>query len=97
MAVVESTYKAEIARINFRLPNAIKEQIERAAAISGKTLTDFAVAALAATASQVLETSQITTLSDRDRDLFLKLIDGTTQPTDALKRAAANHKRLIKR
>lgn len=86
-----------IARLNFRLPNEVKEVIERAAVASGLTVTDFAISALVNSANQVLERHQTRTLSDRDRDLFLALLDSDQQPNEALKKAAREYKRYMKR
>ncbi len=85
----------EEARLNFRLKPDIKERIEKAAAVTGKTLTEFAVTALADTAEEVLERYRVTRLSDRDRDIFLAILDRSSEPNQALKRAAKTHKRLI--
>lgn len=86
-----------ITRLNFRLPNEIKEVIERAAAVSGMTVTDFAINALVNSANEVLERHQTRTLSDRDRDVFLALLDSDQEPNESLKRAAKDYKRYMKR
>ena len=84
------------ARINVRLRTDIKERIERAAVISGQSLTDFAITTLVETADEVLEKHQTTMLSDRDRDIFLKMLSEKAQPNAKLRRAAKTHERLIK-
>ena len=83
------------SRLNFRLPSDVKEVIERAAAVSGLTVTDFAINALVNSANEVLEHHQMRKLSDRDRDLFLALLDADEEPNDALRGAVEAHKRLI--
>ena len=85
----------EDARLNVRLRHDIKDRIEKAAAIRGKSLTEFAVAALTDVADDVLQHHQMTQLSDRDRDRFLALLDAPPRPNAALKRAAKTHRRLI--
>ena len=86
----------EIARLNFRLPPEAKEKIERAAVVSGLTTTDFAIHALVNSADEVLERYHVTTLSDRDRDIFLKMLDSPPPPNEALKKAAKRYKQTIK-
>jgi len=86
-----------IARLNFRLPNEVKEVIERAAVVSGLTVTDFAINALVNSANEVLERHQTRTLSDRDRDVFLALLDSDQEPNERLKQAAKDYKRYMKR
>lgn len=83
------------ARLNIRVRPDIKDRIEKAANISGKTLTDFAVSALSETADEVLEHYHATELSNHDRDIFLNVLDQKSRPNKLLVRAAKTHKRLI--
>jgi len=85
------------ARLNFRVRPDIKERIEKAARVAGKSVTDFAVAALVDTADEVLEHHYATELSNRDRDVFLALLNRHDKPNKLLKRAAKTHKRLIEK
>ena len=88
----------QAARLNFRLPPEIKEKIENAAIVSGGTVTDFAITALANTAQEVLEKHHTTVLSDRDRDIFLAMLENPPEPNEALKKAVEEYKkRIIKR
>ena len=73
-----------LARINFRLPNEMKEVVERAATVSGLTLTDFAIQALLERAHEVLREYEARQLSDRDRDLFLSWLDEEPVPHEVL-------------
>lgn len=86
---------SEIARLNFRLPPEAKEKIERAAVASGLTVTDFAVHALINSADEVLERHHARKLSNRDRDVFLALLDADDEPDEALKSAFQAHDELI--
>ena len=86
------------ARLNFRLPPEIKERVEAAALVSGVTVTDFAITALAERSEEVLEKHQTTILSDRDRDIFLEMLENPPAPNEALKKAVKEYKkRVIKR
>lgn len=84
-----------IARLNFRLPHEAKSKIERAALAEGLTVTDFAIHALVDVANEVLERHHNRKLTDRDRDIFLALLDTGDEPNDALRNAFASHKELI--
>src|ERR1700761_5713905 len=84
--------KPQTARLNFRLPPEIKEIIENAALVSGITVTDFAIIALANTAQEVLEKHQARVLSNRDQDIFLALLEDESEPNEALKKAAREYK-----
>lgn len=94
MPVIEKQ-RNEVARLNFRLPPDAKEKIERAAAASGLNVTDFAVHALTNFADEVLERHHTRVLSDRDRDIFLALLDADDEPNEALRSAFSAHKELI--
>jgi len=92
MARVSLT-KTKTDRMHFRLPQDIKERVEKAAAVSGQTITDFAVSVLANSASEVLDRHETRRLSARDRDVFLAVLDAETEPNQALKNAAKAYKR----
>ena len=85
------------ARLHFRLPPEVKEVVERAAVASGLTVTDFAINALRDSAQEVLERQESRTLLDRDRDLFLALLDSPAKPNAALRDAVKSHQRLIRK
>lgn len=84
------------ARINFRLPGELKLTIEQAAAELGQTVSDFSVSTLLREARDVLQQSQQTRLTDRDRDTFLAALEAAdTQPNPALKNAAKRNKKRL--
>jgi uncharacterized protein (DUF1778 family) len=85
----------EMARMHFRLPSNVKEVIERAAVVSGQSVTDFAVASLLETANEVLERQHVRMLTDRDRDIFLAMLDSEDGPNEALRKAAADYNRYM--
>ena len=84
-----------VSRLNFRLPIELKEKIERAAVVSGVTVTDFAISALVNSADNVLEKHQNRILSDRDRDIFLAMIENPPEPNEALKKAVQEYKKRV--
>ena len=82
------------ARLDFRLTRRSKQLIDKAAGLTGQTTTEFAVTALVDKARQVLEQEQVRVLSDRDRDVFLAMLDADVRPNRALRRAARRYKSL---
>jgi uncharacterized protein (DUF1778 family) len=81
------------ARLNFRLPAELKQTIEEAAARTGQSVSDFAVSTLVRTAREVIEQERITRLSNRDRDVFVSLLDDKeARPNKALTAAARKYK-----
>lgn len=81
--------------INFRVSSDAKELIEKAVVVAGQSLTDFATRSLISSATEVLEREYLTTLSNRDRDRLLAMLDADDEPNDALRQAAAIHHQLI--
>jgi len=91
-----STTTNDDARLNFRLPAQLKQTIEQAAAQTGQTVSAFAVSILVQTARQVIEESSRSELTDRDRDLFITLLDDMdAKPNKALTTAARRYKKQI--
>lgn len=91
----ETQVQETLAQINFRLPGEIKQIVERATIASGQSLRDFAIQTLVTRANEVLEQQQVRTLSERDRDLFLALLDSEAGPNEALRKAAEDYQRYL--
>ncbi|TDI39849.1 MAG: DUF1778 domain-containing protein [Acidobacteria bacterium] len=88
-----STVKSD-ARLNFRLPMELKTTIERAAAQLGQSVSDFAVSTLVRAAREVIREHDVTELSDRDRDLFISLLeDADASANETLSAAADRYKK----
>jgi uncharacterized protein (DUF1778 family) len=87
---------ARDARLNFRLPAELKDVIEEAAASLGQSVSDFAVSTLVQQARSVIEQRNVTTLSDRDRERFIALLDDAEgRPNAALVKAAKRYKKRL--
>jgi uncharacterized protein (DUF1778 family) len=93
MQIQEQSFQQNLSPLVFQLPPEAKEAVERAAVLANLTVADFAISAVVTTANEMLQ--QTRTLSDRDRDLFLALLDEEQEPNDALRDAFATHTRLI--
>lgn len=88
-----TTRAASDSRLNFRLPEELKQIVERAAGHLGQTVSEFAVSTLVRTAHQVIEQHDHTRLSNRDRDIFLAVLeDADAVPNRALRKAAKRYK-----
>ena len=75
------------ARIEFRLPSESKDLIEQAAQLLGVTVTEFASSRLVSFARQIIQEHNITRLTDRDRDIFLAMLEADEEPNAALTQA----------
>jgi uncharacterized protein (DUF1778 family) len=84
----------KLTRFDFRIEPARKREIEHAASLLGMTLTQFAKTALVDRAKEVAQQHTTTVLSNRDRDIFLAMLDGDEKPNSALRRAARHYKKL---
>ena len=74
----------------------MKAIIEEAAATLGQSVSDFAVSTLVRTARSVLHQQSVTELTNRDRDLFIALLDDTrAKPNKALTEAAKRYKKHL--
>jgi len=94
MPTTENTTQ-DIARLNIRLPMHVKERIEQAAMVSGVSLTDFTIANLSESADEILERHHFRNLSNRDRDIFLAMLDADDEPNEKLIEAFKIHDELI--
>lgn len=87
-----ATLQSHDARLNFRLSRSVKERIERAALVSGQSVSDFAASALARSADDVLERHQTAVLADQGRDFFLALLGADEAPSEKSQAAAERYR-----
>jgi uncharacterized protein (DUF1778 family) len=91
------TANAKEARLNFRLSNDLKEVIEEAATAMGQSVSDYAIATLVRNSQVVLQQSQATVVSNRDRKTFMTMLDDSdAKPNRALTEAAKRYKKRFK-
>jgi len=81
------------ARLDVRLTRQLKELIAEAASLTGQTVSDFAVSTLTEAARQIVQQNSMTVLSNRDRDIFLSMLDADAKPNFSLRRAAKRYKK----
>ncbi len=84
------------ARIEARIAPEALAVVKRAAELQGRSLSDFVVAAAQQAAHQVIEETQIIRLSVEDQRAFAEAILNPPLPSQALRRAAEAHHRLIR-
>lgn len=78
------------ARLEARLPADVHMLLKRAAALEGRTLTDFAVSAVRDAARRTIEENEILRLTLEDQCRIAASIINPPAPTQALRRAAAD-------
>lgn len=89
----EATSKS--ARLEARIAPEAMAMVKRAAELQGRTVSDFVVAAAQEAAVRTIEEVQMIRLSAEDQLRFAESILNPTPPNDALRRAAAAHRRLV--
>jgi uncharacterized protein (DUF1778 family) len=82
-------------RLSVRIPHSIKEDLIRAANISGVTLGDFVVANAMTAARDIIHSHQLLELSVRDYDTLMKALDTPPKPNSALLKAAMDYNNAI--
>lgn len=85
----------DFARLSVRLPLHIKERIEQAAVASGVSITDFTIRNLSESADEILEQQHFRKLTNRDRDIFLAMLDSDDEPNEKLIEAFKARRELI--
>ncbi len=75
--------RTHTARLDFRLPPAARDKIEKAALLSGQSLSDFAASILVREAEALLEKQQNLLLSQRAWEQFSSLLRHPSAPTAA--------------
>lgn len=78
--------------IDFRLPAELKPLVEQAAALCGQSLGDFAISTLLENAERIIHQHHVTELSNRDRDIFMAMLDDDSHPSDAVLASAQRYK-----
>lgn len=76
-------------RITVRVTESLKERVEEAAGLSGRTLTDFIVQAIQEQADEVIQQHHMLTLSRRDMDALVDALENPPDPNAAMRRSVA--------
>ncbi len=81
------------SRLSLRLRPELKRQIERAAAATGKSLTDFVATVLQTESDRVLAEHDRITLSEDEFARFVQALDTDREPNDAFRRAVERYRK----
>lgn len=91
--VVAPTTKRE--RLEARVSPDQKELIQRAAALTGRSLTDFVVSSAQAAAEEAIRTHAVIRLSARDTAILVEALLNPPEPNEALRAAAEDYRRFV--
>jgi uncharacterized protein (DUF1778 family) len=82
-------------RLGFRVDEATKALIERAAQLEHRKVTDFCMTALTEAAQRTIAEHETLVLSERDRAVFFDALINPPAPNERLQRAFAEHQRRV--
>lgn len=86
---------ARAERIDLRISSELKRLIEQAAALSGVSVSSFITETAVRRSREVIQEAQTIILSNRDRDIFLAMLeDEAGQPNAAMREAARRHRQM---
>jgi uncharacterized protein (DUF1778 family) len=83
------------SRLEARIAPEALAIVRRAAALQGRSVSDFVVAAAHAAAQKTIEDMEILRLSAEGQRLFAEALLNPPEPTPALRKAFELHRKLI--
>ena len=86
------TTEIQTARLEARLPASVYATLKRAAALKGRSVSDFVVSAAHEAAQRAIEDEGIIRLSAEDQLRFAQALLNPPAPNEALRRAQAAHR-----
>lgn len=89
----KSTNDAE--RLAMRLPSELKEQVERAAALRGETVSGWAKPILAEAAARQLREHDFLEMAQADRIAFIQAVLSPAKPSKSAIEAAKRYKKVF--
>jgi len=84
--------RAPTARLEARISTDLHAMLKRAAALQGRTMTDFVVSAVQDAAQRAIEQSEIIRLCKADQECFVQALLSPPSKPPALERAFEHHR-----
>ncbi len=94
-ATRKSPLKAVTERLEARVPKPLKSLIDRAAALEGRSITDYVIATLERDAVKVVREHEILQLSTADSQAFARAMITPPKPNRALKGILSRHSQTV--
>jgi uncharacterized protein (DUF1778 family) len=91
----KSPLKPVTERLEARVPQPLKSLIDRAAALEGRSLTDYVIATLERHAVKVVREHEILQLSTIDSEAFARAMITPPKPNRALKGILSRHAKSV--
>lgn len=90
-----SASKAKRDRLEVRIDHEQKELVMRAAALQGRTVSDFVASSVRAAAEQAVREHSVITLSVQDSQAFLEALARPASPSARLQAAAERYRAVM--
>lgn len=85
-----------ITHLDFRLDHNLKRRVEKAAALSGQSVSAFAASVIVREANSILAEHATISLNAEASRQFLGRLDQDIKPNRKLRKAAGHHRELIR-
>jgi uncharacterized protein (DUF1778 family) len=89
----KSAKPPKATRIDARLSGDLKELLERAALLQGRTVTAFVLASAEEAALKTIKDHDMIRLTERDREAFVNALLNPPAPSERLRAAAAAYRK----
>jgi len=86
-----TTASVDRGRITARVPAEVQKTLELAASMVGATVNQFVVQSALREAERIIEQERVIRLSARDAEAFLRAIDASMPPNEALSAAIQDY------
>ena len=93
--MTKSKQQSSFARLEARVDPAAKALWQQAAALEGRTLTDFVIASLQESAAKVIQRHQLMELNREDSEAFVEAIINPPEPNNALVSAFEEYEQVF--
>ena len=89
---ITESQSIKTARLEARITEEQKELFSKAAALLGRSLSDFVVTCVSEIATRTVREHEVMTLSSRDREIFVSALLNPPEPGVQLRTAARRYK-----
>lgn len=79
--------RSRATRLGFRVDSETKKQVQRAAALERRSITDYCLTALTRATRETISRHDSLVLSERDREVFFDALIHAPEPNARLRRA----------
>lgn len=95
MKATTSSQKRE--RLEARITPEQKELFQRAASLTGRSLSDFVIGSVQEAAAEAIRSHQVLELTARESEAFASALLNPPEPSEALRAGASRYRKLVVR